>query len=585
MKRLVHNGIRVIELPTPTGMTLTVRGNSMVLNSLQEQMAMAFVAKRHLGYWEDRVFVRNFLRDFSKILGVKPALKPDDVDLEEFFQEGIERREREQQQKEAMTKEEKKALATERKAVREALREKFGKAEIDGEEVEIANWTAEPNCIFMGRGKHPLRGKWKPGPQQSDITLNLSPDAPQPEGNWAGRIWQPDSLWVARWEDRLSGKMKYVWVSDTASIKQEREVEKFEVAQQLAKRIKHVRQAIQEDMTAKKPRRRQIATACYLIDVLSLRVGDEKDPDEADTVGATTLRPEHITIKENGEVEFQFLGKDSVPWHKTVSLPSEVVEELQHLIDNARVPTLRNRQGRSHPSRERPQIFPDVRSRNVNAYLNEIMPGLTAKVFRTYHASSTVRSYLGRAKVKRTDPNWKKKNTAKHANLQAAIVCNHTKQAPKGWSKRMKRFRERQRIANERITKAQEYLQNRHVRLKDLVAKQKTKLEQLQEKGKPIPRGKNRPYASSIATARRSLETAKQRLARAREAKEKLNAQITLSKNTRTWNLGTSLKAYIDPRIYRGWGRQIDYDWKDFYPKTLQRKFAWIDKGVNATDN
>ena len=585
MKRLVHNGIRVIELPAPTGMTLTVRGNSMVLNALQEQMSMAFVAKRHLGYWEDRVFVRNFLRDFSKILGVKPALKPDEVDLEEFFQEGIKRREHEQQQKEAMTKEEKKALAAERKTVREALREKFGKAEIDSEEVEIANWTAEPNCIFMGRGKHPLRGKWKPGPQQSDITLNLSPDAPQPEGNWAGRVWQPDSLWVARWEDRLSGKMKYVWVSDTASIKQEREVEKFEVAQQLAKRIKRVRQAIQEDMTTKKPRRRQIATACYLIDVLSLRVGDEKDPDEADTVGATTLRPEHITIKENGEVEFQFLGKDSVPWHKTVSLPAEVVEELQHLIDNARVPTLRNRQGRSHPSRERPQIFPDVRSRNVNAYLNEIMPGLTAKVFRTYHASSTVRSYLGRAKVKRADPNWKKKNTAKHANLQAAIVCNHTKQAPKGWSKRMKRFRERQRLANERISKAQENLQNRQARFKELVVKQKTKLEQLQEKGKPIPRGTNRPYASSIATARRSIETAKQRLTRAREAKEKLNAQITLSKNTRTWNLGTSLKAYIDPRIYRDWGRQIDYDWKDFYPTTLQRKFAWINKDVDTTDS
>ena len=484
-----------------------------------------------------------------------------------------------------MSKEEKKALAAERKVVREALREKFGKAEIDDEEAEIANWTAEPNCIFMGRGKHPLRGKWKPGPQQEDITLNLSPDAPIPEGKWAGRIWQPESLWVARWEDKLSGKMKYVWVSDTASIKQEREVQKFEVAQQLAKRIKPVRQAIQKDMNARQPRRRQIATACYLIDVLSLRVGDEKDPDEADTVGATTLRPEHVTIKENGEVEFQFLGKDSVPWHKTVQLPAEVVEELQHLIDNARVPARSNRQSRSHPSRKRPQLFPDVRSRNVNAYLNEIMSGLTAKVFRTYHASSTVRSYLGRVKVKRDDPNWKKKNVAKRANLQAAIVCNHTKQAPKGWSKRMKRFRERQRLANERINKAQENLQNRQARLKDLVAKQKTKLEQLQEKGKPIPRGKNRPYASSIATARRSLETAKQRLARAREAKEKLNAQVTLSKNTRTWNLGTSLKAYIDPRIYRDWGHQIDYDWKDFYPTTLQRKFAWIDKDVDTTDS
>lgn len=577
MQRLVHNGIRVIELPSPIGMILTVRGKELVLNALQEEMAMAFVAKRHLGYWDDRVFVRNFLKDFSKVLGVKPALKPDEIDLEEFFRQGIVRREKEQQQKETMTIEERKALTAKRKKLREALREQYGYAEIDGERVEIANWTAEPSCIFMGRGKHPLRGRWKPGPQEKDITLNLSPDVPMPPGQWAGRVWQPDSLWVARWEDRLSGKMKYVWVSDTASIKQDREAQKFEIAQQMAKHISSVRRAINADMKAKQPRRRQIATACYLIDVLSLRVGDEKDPDEADTVGATTLRPEHVAIKENGEVEFRFLGKDSVPWHKTVKLPPDVVDELQHLIDNAQTPRRSNQGGRSHPSWDRPQIFPNVRSRNVNAYLNEIMPGLTAKVFRTYHASSTVRRYLSRAKVGATDPNWVKKNHAKQANLQAAIVCNHTKQAPKGWSNRMQRFRERQQRANERIAKAKDNLEKRQNRLQELVSKQKAKLNEIQKQGKAIPRGKNRPYASSIASTRKSVETAKQRLSRARDAKDKLNAQIDIAKKTRTWNLGTSLKSYIDPRIYRDWGHQIDYDWKDFYPKTLQRKFAWID--------
>ncbi|MFX1300699.1 MAG: DNA topoisomerase I [Promethearchaeota archaeon] len=585
MKRLVHNGIRVIELSAPTGLTLTVRGNSMVLNALQEQMAMAFIAKRHLGYWEDHVFVRNFLRDFSKTLGVKPALKPDEINLEKFFREAIVRREREQHQKEIMTKEERKALAAERKTLREALREEYGYAEIDNEQVEIANWTAEPSCIFMGRGEHPLRGRWKWGPKQEDITLNLSPDAPMPEGNWAGRVWQPENLWIARWEDKLFGKMKYVWVSDTASIKQDREVEKFAVAQQLAKRIKNVRQAIQADMKVDDPLKRQIATACYLIDVLSLRMGDEKDPDEADTVGATTLRPEHVTIKDNGEVEFQFLGKDSVPWHKTVELPTDVVEELHHLVDNARVPTRGKRQGRRHPSSVQPQIFPDVNRLNVNAYLNEIMSGLTAKVFRTYHASSTVRSSLGKARVKTEDPNWKKKNTAKRANLEAAIVCNHTKQEPKGWPKRMGRFRERKRRANERITKAEENLTNCQARLKDLTNRQKVRIEQLKEQGKPIPIGKKRPYASSISAAQKSIKTAKLRLTRAQEVKDKLNAEIALARNTRTWNLGTSLKSYIDPRIYRDWGRQIDYDWKDFYPTTLQRKFAWIDKDIDVTDS
>lgn len=580
MKRLVHQGIRVTDLPEPTGLVLSIRGTDYELDAQQEQLAMAFVAKRHLGYWEDKVFVRNFLKDFSKALSIKPVLKPQEVDLEDLFREGIKRREREQAKKEAMTTEERKALAAQRKEIREALRERYGYAEIDGEQVEISNWTAEPSCIFMGRGKHPLRGRWKPGPQQKDITLNLSPDAPMPEGDWKGRIWQSDSLWVARWEDKLSGKIKYVWVSDTASIKQDREAQKFEVAQQLAKRIKNIRQAIQEDMNSNKARRRKIATACYLIDVLSLRVGDEKDPDEADTVGATTLRPEHVTIKDDGVVEFEFLGKDSVPWHKTIKLPPEVVKQLQILIENARVPDTANRRGPSHPSRDRPQIFPDVKSRNVNAYLSEIMPGLTAKVFRTFHASSTVRTSLGHSKVKPDDPNWVKKNAAKQANLDAAIVCNHTKQAPKGWSKRLQRFRERQKKAKDRIEKAKENLVARQARLKELEVKQTAKLDELKAKGKSIPRGKNRPYASSIATARRSIEVAKERLARANEAKDKLKAQVDIAKKTRTWNLGTSLKSYIDPRIYRDWGHQVDYDWKDYYSKTLQRKFAWIDKEI-----
>ena len=80
-----------------------------------------------------------------------------------------------------------------------------------------------------------------------------------------------------------------------------------------------------------------IATACYLIDALCLRVGDEKDPDEADTVGATTLRPEHITLHEDGTAEFEFLGKDSVLWHKKIQPRTGGARTAcANCIDNAR---------------------------------------------------------------------------------------------------------------------------------------------------------------------------------------------------------------------------------------------------------
>jgi DNA topoisomerase-1 len=62
------------------------------------------------------------------------------------------------------------------------------------------------------------------------------------------------------------------------------------------------------------------------------------------------------------------------------------------------------------------------------------------------------------------------------------------------------------------------------------------------------------------------------------EAARALKMKIKTMKATRDYNLGTSLKSYIDPRVYRDWGRRVGYEWKLYYPKTLQRKFSWIDE-------
>lgn len=55
-----------------------------------------------------------------------------------------------------------------------------------------------------------------------------------------------------------------------------------------------------------------------------MRVGDEKDTDETDTIGASTLRVEHLRfpkINDKVQIEFNFLGKDSVPWQKLWRYP------------------------------------------------------------------------------------------------------------------------------------------------------------------------------------------------------------------------------------------------------------------------
>jgi DNA topoisomerase-1 len=61
-----------------------------------------------------------------------------------------------------------------------------------------------------------------------------------------------------------------------------------------------------------------IRISCFFFFKLALRVGNEKDEDEADTVGCCSLRIEHIKLFDKvdgvGEnvVEFDFLGKDSI---------------------------------------------------------------------------------------------------------------------------------------------------------------------------------------------------------------------------------------------------------------------------------
>ena len=71
------------------------------------------------------------------------------------------------------------------------------------------------------------------------------------------------------------------------------------------------------DMKSKEMRIRQRAVALYFIDKLALRAGNEKDDDQADTVGCCSLRVEHIElVDQRGDqefiVEFDFLGKDSI---------------------------------------------------------------------------------------------------------------------------------------------------------------------------------------------------------------------------------------------------------------------------------
>jgi len=445
-----------------------------------------------------------------------------------------------------MSKAEKKKLTVRRKQIREELKEKYGKAIIDNTEVELGNYMAEPPGIFIGRGDHPIRGKWKSRVFPKDVTLNLGKDAKipkAPKGDWGKIIHDHESMWVASWTDDLTQKRKYVWLADSAGIKQDRDRAKYDKAKALAREIDKIKDRIVKDMQSKDPKIRRIATACYLIYRTSMRVGDEKDPEEADTVGATTLRKEHIKLTGTA-IEFDFLGKDSVRWQETIKAEGndkQFHDNLKELVTNKK------------PSEE---IFHDITSRHVNTYYSGIVKGLTAKVFRTYLSSSVVSKYLrGHADIKSRSA-AEKLFHAKLSNLEAAIMCNHKRTIPKNFDESLQKKRDTLKKAEKSSPS-----EKSRVTLKKV------------ESSSPKTDAQKKAREKRIKTLNVQIKNQKQKH---KERLEKLKLKVDLAEKTRDYNLGTSLRNYIDPRILKSWTDEVDAEWEKLYTAALQKKFLWV---------
>ena len=69
-----------------------------------------------------------------------------------------------------------------------------------------------------------------------------------------------------------------------------------------------------------------------------------------------------------------------------------------------------------------------------------------------------------------------------------------------------------------------------------------------------------------------------------KERIEKLTLQVDLTKKTKDHNLGTSLRNYIDPRIFKSWTDDVDAEWEKLYTSALQKKFLWV-KSENESWN
>jgi DNA topoisomerase-1 len=543
---LQHNGIAFPPEYKPRSISISIAGEEYSLNTNQEELIYAWAKKKDTHYVRDNVFESNFLIDLRSVLpprfgSVKKISELDLANAYRLVDEENRLKEVERERIRNLPRDEKRLISQSKKNERERLRSIYGLATVDGVTVEIANWLVEPPGLFMGRGQHPLRGRWKPRVLPQDVILNLGENAEVPEGNWKAIVNDHTSTWLATWIENLTGKRKYMWLHDSSTLRQNSDKEKYDRANILGKHINKVHEKIVSKMiNSKDLKHKKISTVCYLISKLAMRVGDEKDPDEADTVGASTLRVEHIRFPVHQgikSIEFNFLGKDSVPWQKSLEISSRDAEALyinMELFMKGKKPN--------------EQIFDGITSAKVNSFLRTIdkknVPSLTAKVFRTYIATQIVKEALARPpiSVNKRSSEMEKIYVAKSANLVAAVTCNHKKGID---------------VNNPASKQALERFQ--------------ASLEKKQEAIRKIE--------NDLASHNWKTDLQKKRMM---DRLEKIQITLRLQKETRDYNLGTSLRNYIDPRVLKSWMSHVELDWKRVFTSTLQRKFRWVEAYSNV---
>merc|ERR1712212_1250738 len=303
-------------------------GKVMKLKPDTEEAATFYGKMLDHDYTTKEVFNKNFFKDWRKIMTdnekeiIRDLHKCDFSEINEHFKKLSEERKN-------RSKEEKKA----EKEKNEKIIEEFGFCDIDGHKEKIGNFRTEPPSLFRGRGEHPKQGMIKRRIMPEDVIINCSKDSDvpvPPDGHKWKKVQHDNTVtWLASWTENIQGQIKYIMLNPSSKLKGEKDWQKYEKARKLNDKIEQIREDYLQDLRSKEMRVRQRAVALYFIDKLALRAGNEKDGDQADTVGCCSLRFEHIELHDELDgkefvVEMDFLGKDSIRYQNAMAVEKKV---------------------------------------------------------------------------------------------------------------------------------------------------------------------------------------------------------------------------------------------------------------------
>lgn len=527
--KFIHNGPLLAKPYVKHNIPIIHKNERIILPELAEEMATIYAKYTDSEYIKHGTFRRNFWKSWK--LQVKPLgiISLEDCDFSLLYKYNVDMKEKRKNR----SKEEKKKI----KEHTTKNMEEFRKATVDDTEQLVANSVVEPPGIFIGRGCHPKLGTYKRRIQPEDITLNLSKDAPVPkiyymddngdlqelkDKKWHKIIHDNTSEWVATWKENILGKRKYVWLSDTSSFKSYSDINKFNLARKLKKKIHKIREANDKLLTSTNMKEAQLSTIFYLLDHLALRVGNEKGSDVADTVGITSLRVEHIKLLGNNHVTLDFLGKDTIRYLRTFTVDPKVYNNL-----------VKFEKGKE----KRYDLFDLVSSTDINQYLQSYMKKLTAKVFRTYNASNVYQKELRKIRNKFSDVKELTKEQLKEiyemihrANIKVAKLCNHQKKVVSSFKKQIEKMKER---------------------INDL----KKKKVKIQRKTK--------------------TDSRKKQIIKIKDKIKEIRNKIALKIELKDISLETSKVNYIDPRITASLIKKFNLDPTKLFSSKLIKKFKW----------
>lgn len=522
---LKHNGVMFPSEYKKHNVPLLYNGKEIFLNSEEEEYATYYAKYINTEYIKNKKFKKNFWKDWRLILGLDHEIQSlDNCDFSLIYNYLLKKKE----EKKNISKEEKENI----KKNLDLASEEYKYAIIDGKKQPIDNYKIEQPGLFIGRGCHPKMGRIKKRILPEDVIINIGEGEVIPktlEGHrWKEIIHNREVLWIASWKDNITKKNKYVFPGDQSSYKAKSDENKYELARKLKKKIGEIRRINLDNLISDNLKNKQLATALYFIDKLALRIGNEKGKNEADTVGVTSLRIEHIKIMDKNKIKLDFLGKDSIRYVKKFKVEEIIFNNIIEFIGD---------------KSKKEDLFDLIKPSDVNIYLQNFMKKLTSKVFRTYNASNLFQRELNAITKKFKNENLDNKikfilTEFNKANAKVAILCNHQKSVSKNFNLQLEKILNQIKLLRKK---------------KRILLKKKLDMKERNKNTKKI-----------------------------RERIKKVENKIQLNKSKKNLKLemknvstGTSKNNYIDPRITISFLKKNDIPIDKVFSEKLRNKFKW----------